>query len=99
MYFAGGFCQYKFKYAINYVFKKLYENREASGDIHPYLNNTIFNAANRLFGCNDDPRLYKRSAFIISQFAASQIGIKLGPEKFAAIVHNLRLNHNPVMNR
>jgi hypothetical protein len=102
MYFAGGSCWYMFNFSTNDVIVKLYEAIDASSDIEQYLNNSIginaANVVNRLFGCYYDSNSPKKTSFIISQFAACQIGIKLGPEKFAALVSNLKLHLNPAMN-
>jgi hypothetical protein len=98
-YFAGGSSRYMFSLPTNVVVGLLDQSVSAVQDILPYIQGTIGDhsnfVVNRLFNIFQDNPFRNRS--IVSEYAATQLAMRMGPILIENISQSLKHDLNPAM--
>jgi hypothetical protein len=97
--FAGGSARYMFDFKTNEVVDKLDQSVRSVQDVLPYIQGTIGDQSNfvvnRLFNIFVENSKWKQS--IVSEYAANQLAMKVGPILVANLVKALKKSSNPAM--
>jgi hypothetical protein len=94
-YFAGGSSRFMFTFKTSEVLELLDQSIRIIGDVLPYIQGTIGdqsdNVVNRLFN------VFKKKRSIVSEYAATQLALAMGPLLIENISASLQKDLNPAM--